>query len=844
MAIQKITGDVIATSAVTADSLADTTITAAKLHTTLDLTGKTVTVATASAGDNDTTVASTAFVSTAVANLADSAPDALNTLNELAAALGNNANFSTTVTNSIALKAPLASPTFTGTINSGPINSGNIAIPASGTNATSVEVGLNSSSNHFAYIDLAGDSTYTDYGLRLIRGDSGANTISGLYHRGTGNLVIETQEAASILLRTGAATALTLDSSQNATFAGNLLMRNGGNIELGGYNSGNDKGLILTPQDGSGYWHVYNTTGGNLAFGASNTIGSSEKMRIDGSGNVGIGVSSTLLAKLHLGGAPIGNAGALAFLRNTSAAINNTSFGGVHFSSSPGTDYSIGKANVNGATSLSFRNGNSGASLMELSSAGNLGIGAMPEAYHSDYKAIDINNSASVMGYTGNNGAWLMENLYIGTDGNWKHKNSDFSALVEMYDGVFNVYNTASGTAGATATLQRRLKIDASGNLLVGNTVVNPASGFASQKGFGYAATTGKVEIATDANAAVMELGKNNSNDGSILVFRKQGNVVGSIGTHDTRLAIGSDDTYIMFDSGGSPAIWPSNGTAALGDTIDIGDTTRRFKDLYLSGRANVEDVVVTGSVQGAVSIYSSHAYVNNRNWRWISNLYGTGNWGGFSLERSTGTGGTPSEAMFGITLAGLVGIGVGGASGGGQPSAKLHIKQSANKSEGDSHFRIEGSGYSGFHWLNGTAYYIGQNSNGRQLRMYSGSNAAVGVYLTNGGNSWASYSDERLKENITDIGSVTEKIKDIRCVTYNRKDVDDENKHDTIGFIAQDFVGKFDQVLDESKVLDSDEETRYSIRYTETIPILMKAIQEQQTIIDDLKARIEALEE
>jgi hypothetical protein len=183
--------------------------------------------------------------------------------------------------------------------------------------------------------------------------------------------------------------------------------------------------------------------------------------------------------------------------------------------------------------------------------------------------------------------------------------------------------------------------------------------------------------------------------------------------------------------------------------------------------------------------------------------------------------------------------VGIGEIS----PSARVHITEAANKSEGDSHFRIEGAGYSGFHWLNGTAYYIGQNSNGRQLRMYSGSNEGVGVYLTNGGNSWASYSDERLKENIQDIGSVTEKIKDIRCVTYNRKDVDDENKHDTIGFIAQDFVGKFDQVLDESKVLDSDEETRYSIRYTETIPILMKAIQEQQTIIEDLKTRIETLE-
>ncbi len=73
-------------------------------------------VPTATAGTNTTQAASTAFVTTAVANLVNTAPGALDTLNELAAALGNDADFSTTVTNSLALKAPLASPTFTGTV--------------------------------------------------------------------------------------------------------------------------------------------------------------------------------------------------------------------------------------------------------------------------------------------------------------------------------------------------------------------------------------------------------------------------------------------------------------------------------------------------------------------------------------------------------------------------------------------------------------------------------------------------------------------------------------------------------------------------------------------------------
>jgi len=59
--------------------------------------------------------ATQSYVNTQVSNLVDSAPGALNTLNELAAALGDDANFSTTVTNSIATKVPLSgSATITG----------------------------------------------------------------------------------------------------------------------------------------------------------------------------------------------------------------------------------------------------------------------------------------------------------------------------------------------------------------------------------------------------------------------------------------------------------------------------------------------------------------------------------------------------------------------------------------------------------------------------------------------------------------------------------------------------------------------------------------------------------
>ena len=78
------------------------------------LTG-TPTAPTAPQTANSTQLATTAFVKAAIAALVASSPAALDTLNELAAALGNDPNFATTMTNALAQKAPLTSPALTGT---------------------------------------------------------------------------------------------------------------------------------------------------------------------------------------------------------------------------------------------------------------------------------------------------------------------------------------------------------------------------------------------------------------------------------------------------------------------------------------------------------------------------------------------------------------------------------------------------------------------------------------------------------------------------------------------------------------------------------------------------------
>jgi hypothetical protein len=95
---------------------------------------------------------------------------------------------------------------------------------------------------------------------------------------------------------------------------------------------------------------------------------------------------------------------------------------------------------------------------------------------------------------------------------------------------------------------------------------------------------------------------------------------------------------------------------------------------------------------------------------------------------------------------------------------------------------------------------------------------------LSQGSGSWSSESDERLKENIIELDNVLENINNLRAVKYNYK-----NGNDTkIGFIAQDWQEDFSEVIEEGKHL--------SMKYTETIPVLLKAIQELKAEIEILK--------
>tara|TARA_B100002019_G_scaffold293463_1_gene321249 strand:+ start:13110 stop:14816 length:1707 start_codon:yes stop_codon:yes gene_type:complete len=186
-----------------------------------------VTATTQSAGDSSTKVATTAYTDTAISNLVDSSPSTLNTLNELAAALGDDANFSTTVTNSIATKMPLSGGTFTGAVivGSGGTSVSDAALVVSADDAGAAIMLQRSGSGRFDC------SVANEGGSLVFRTGSDSSTVAGLTNRLSINGNTGTVTAAGTMVATtfsGSGASLTNIPAANIT--GTLPAIDGSNL--------------------------------------------------------------------------------------------------------------------------------------------------------------------------------------------------------------------------------------------------------------------------------------------------------------------------------------------------------------------------------------------------------------------------------------------------------------------------------------------------------------------------------------------------------------------------------------------------------------------------------------
>lgn len=106
---------------------------------------------------------------------------------------------------------------------------------------------------------------------------------------------------------------------------------------------------------------------------------------------------------------------------------------------------------------------------------------------------------------------------------------------------------------------------------------------------------------------------------------------------------------------------------------------------------------------------------------------------------------------------------------------------------------------------------------------------------LLNSNNSYGSLSDVSLKENIVDATPKLDNLMQVKVRNYNLKD--DVNKIKQIGVIAQELETVFPGMI------ETDGDGIKAVKYSVFVPMLLKAIQEQQTLITSLTARIAALE-
>jgi len=316
------------------------------------------TTSTQSAGNNTTRIATTAFVTTAVNNLIDSAPGTMDTLNEIAAALNDDPSFTTTVNNAIATKLPLAGGTLTG----------DLTIPDKIIHAGDTDTYLQfNAANTFRIV--AGDDerfrvatsevVVNETGLDVdFRVESDGNTNMLTVDAGNNRVGIATASPSTPLHviyvgnpnggnRTTVEDVLTLEATGYYPYAGY-----GVGINFQGEDYGNtairDYGKIQAVMEGNadqnasgdpsftsqlGFW----TNSG----GASNTV-STQKMTIKADGKVGIGTTSPA-SLLHINGS-----GDAIRVESTNAGAGGAQVDLLHFTASPADDDVHGVINFGG----------------------------------------------------------------------------------------------------------------------------------------------------------------------------------------------------------------------------------------------------------------------------------------------------------------------------------------------------------------------------------------------------------------------------------------------------------------------------------------------------------------
>jgi hypothetical protein len=469
-------------------------------------------------------------------------------------------------------------------------------------------------------------------------------------------------------------------------------------------------------------------------------------MRLDSSGNLGIGTSSPayklavqgsayITSTVGIGTTPGNYGGQVDIYANSNAVFNgiwvrNDSSGasanaGIVINAS-GNSWRMAMgstANNNNALFWAVDAG-SPTTLMTLSTSGNLGLAVTPSAWNSAYKVFQFGRDAAIWGQTTDASTVFSSNAFLDSGGTFKYISTDFASYYAQTNSVHSWAVAASGTAGNAITFTQAMTLDASGNL-----------------GIGTSSPGAKLTVNGQITRHVMSA--NNGTSGFELSDAATGgNSIGAITRRDNGVSIGSYD-YVSFFTGSTSGIGSGTERARItgGGDLLVGDTANSAgARLYVKG---------SGATSGSVAMVVRNS--------------------------------TPSDLLY-IRNDGLISLGL-----------------AAN---------------SPYNYTTGSAANAFLNSSGELQR---------------------STSSLRYKTNVQEATHGLAEVLALRAVTY--KGINDGDKVFG-GLIAEEV---HDSGLTEFVAYD-EEGRPDALHYGNMVSVLVKAIQEQQAIIEQLKADVAAL--
>ena len=408
---------------------------------------------------------------------------------------------------------------------------------------------------------------------------------------------------------------------------------------------------------------------------------------------------------------------------------------------------------------------------LRLTSAGSLGLGESNPAttvhITASAPALSLNTAASM---TSGNRADI--NVY----------NSDRSGVGLIRFGAVtdNVgTNMQFYTRPASGSLTEAFRVDSSQNLLVGKTTLE----YDSNTGHIFRADGLQSSIRSGGNVADFN---RLSSDGEIIRLSKDGTDVGSIGIQYSGFYIDGESGHegIRFANG---AITPRENGSDSDGASDLGATNNRFKDGYFSG------ILYSTNLRGQNDTDTGIDIGNTGSTADIINFFTSGS------ERARFT---TSQFMVGKTSGGLSNTG----------------------------HELGTDGYV-YHVRNGNIMWLNTTASSANAITFMQSASTVGsIVINSSSTTYNTSSDRRLKYNIEDAASASDKIDAIQVRQFDWKA---DDIHQDYGLIAQEL-----QPIEPIAVTgDADSDKMMEVDYSKLVPMLIKEIQELRSRVATLEA-------